>query len=362
MDNDFLEKVLQKILLASVAGPVALSVGCGGRAYEVQNTQADSGQDAVAADDSGGDDGGFDASNPVDAGNPDAGTDAPACETVGSPMGYCDVTYTLVGDPNSCGLTVNGPNPPALCDQLCREHVVSCSLVVLSGGYEVACNTGPCGTGRRPDGLAQLSCRKAATGAGRYFAQAAYLEAASVKAFRNLRAELSAHGAPRRLLRAAERAARDEVRHARVTSALARRYGATAAKPRVARRRARSLEALAVENAVEGCVRETFGALMAMWQARAAGDLKVRAAMAKIASDETRHATLGWQVAAWVEAKLDAAGRDRVATARRTAIRELHAELGVEPDAELSRVAGLPSAAQARTLLEGAGRSLWSGA
>ena len=52
----------------------------------------------------------------------------------------------------------------------------------------------------------------------------------------------------------------------------------------------RELEAIAIENAVEGCVRESFGALLATWQAKTAGDARVRAAMKRIARDETRHA------------------------------------------------------------------------
>jgi hypothetical protein len=57
---------------------------------------------------------------------------------------------------------------------------------------------------------------------------------------------------------------------------------------------ARSLEELAVENAVEGCVRETYGALTAIWQARTAKDPSVAAAVRRIARDETRHAALSW--------------------------------------------------------------------
>src|SRR5580693_1889069 len=45
--------------------------------------------------------------------------------------------------------------------------------------------------------------------------EAAYLEAASVRAFDWLEDELSAHGAPERLQARARRAARDEVRYAR---------------------------------------------------------------------------------------------------------------------------------------------------
>src|SRR5580658_1383630 len=90
--------------------------------------------------------------------------------------------------------------------------------------------------------------------------EAAYLEAASVRAFDWLEDELSAHGAPERLQARARRAARDEVRHARVIRSFAERAGARVPSLRVKAARARSLEAMAVENAVEGCVNETLGA------------------------------------------------------------------------------------------------------
>jgi len=56
---------------------------------------------------------------------------------------------------------------------------------------------------------------------------------------------------------------------------------------------------VALENAVEGCVRETYGALIATRQAEAASDPVVRRAMRKIAADETAHAALSWDVASF---------------------------------------------------------------
>jgi hypothetical protein len=41
-----------------------------------------------------------------------------------------------------------------------------------------------------------------------------------------------------------------------------------------------------LDNAVEGCVRETFGAAVGLWQAKQAGDAKVAKAMRQIAPDE----------------------------------------------------------------------------
>lgn len=219
--------------------------------------------------------------------------------------------------------------------------------------------TGAC-AGRRPAGLFAGRTPKGASPLGARFAEIARLERASVTAFEVFRDELAAHGAPARLVRSAMRARRDEVRHARSMSALARRYGAEVGPARVARRGVRSLREIAIENAVEGCVRETWGALEATWQARAAADPRVAAAMARIAEDETRHAALAWQVAAWAERKLSARDRRAVRRAREAAVRDLGRELATEPHASLVRVAGAPNAARARALLAALRRSLWS--
>jgi hypothetical protein len=196
--------------------------------------------------------------------------------------------------------------------------------------------------------------------AGSYFAEIAHLEAAAVVAFRVLRDELRAQGAPKKLVRAAARAARDEIRHARATGALARRFGATPRVPVVAPASPRSLEAMALENAIEGCVRETYGALLATRQARLATDPVVRAAMRRIARDETRHAALSWQVGRWLETRLAPAARRNVALARQTAAAELVTALASEPEASFAGLAGLPSAAEATQLASQLQRQLWS--
>jgi hypothetical protein len=178
----------------------------------------------------------------------------------------------------------------------------------------------------------------------------ARLEAASVHAFRHLRRELVAHGAPKRLVRAAERAARDEIQHERMTRALARRYRAVAVDPEVEGRGIRSLESIAVENAAEGCVREAFGALVACWQAQLAADPVIRGAMKRIARDETRHAALAFEVDAWARGRLDASARTRVEEARRQAFEDLCARSGEAPIA-LRAPLGLPTQEQSRVLL-----------
>jgi hypothetical protein len=249
----------------------------------------------------------------------------------------------------------------AECSQLCGPATGSCRYDEPSAS--IVCEIG-CPAGRRPAGLLASRSRRTAPVTGRYFARMAHLEAASVDAFAILRAELAAHGAPASLLEDASRAQRDEVRHARMTRGLARRHGASARAAvrlgRKGRRAARSLEAIAIENMVEGCVRETFGALSAMLQATESGDADVRAVMSAIAPDETRHAALAWAVAEWASTKLDSAARARVEAAREAAVAELLCELAREPPAPLRRVAGLPSATRARRMIAAMDRALWS--
>lgn len=218
-----------------------------------------------------------------------------------------------------------------------------------------------CAIGRRPAGFVsgrrkqRLECGPL----GRHFAESARLEAASVTAFRVLRSELVAHGAPLRLVRAASRAAREEIRHTQLTSRLARRHGASPSLPAVEKQPIRGLEAIAIENAVEGCVRETFGALTAMWQAKKARDRVIARAMTRIARDESRHAALSWEIAAWALPRLDEASREKVMHARRAAIAQLRQELTVAPARELVGAAGLPAAGDALELLSQLEQRLW---
>jgi hypothetical protein len=228
-----------------------------------------------------------------------------------------------------------------------------------SGGINLDCVTCANGIGRIPAGLARARMARARSALGGYFAAAAYLEAASVHSFERLRAELLAHGAPAPLLRASRCAQRDEVRHARVTARLARRFGGTLRRPQVEPVGDRSLDTIAVENAVEGCVRETFGALTASFQAQNARDPEIARAMKSIARDETRHAALSWAVARWASRRLDATARARLGARCRDAVEALRrdADRGVDPT--LLASAGLPDAAQQRAMLGVLETKLW---
>ncbi|AKV01361.1 putative lipoprotein [Labilithrix luteola] len=204
--------------------------------------------------------------------------------------------------------------------------------------------------GRRPEGLVPAMA-SASSVVGSWFATMAHLEAASVHAFRVLRDELVQHGAPKTLVARAERAMRDEVRHAAMMGRFARRHGAAVAAVVVAPHAHRSLEEMALENAREGCVRELYGALEASWQAASATDPELAQTMKTIADDETRHAELSLDVAEWLSTKLDAVANARIAAVRIAAFRELADEVARGRSSDLERV-GLPNAAEAAFLVE----------
>jgi hypothetical protein len=199
------------------------------------------------------------------------------------------------------------------------------------------------------------------TAIGAYFAKAAHLEAASIIAFEILHEELAALGAPPALLADIRSARADEVRHTATMTRLAEKYGARAQEPEVALLEARSVLAIAVENAVEGTVRETFGAAVALFQAEHAADPDVREAMRVIARDECAHAALSFRVAAHLDPRLDMTEREKVAASKREAIRELFASLAA-PNAALARAVGLPSVADAARMLDGMRAELWDAA
>jgi hypothetical protein len=237
----------------------------------------------------------------------------------------------------------------------CELHADSDGYVVVHVGYQPVCPGG-----RRPQRLALDPPDAAAeTPAGAWFAGLFQLEAASVPAFRTLRDELAQEGAPARLQRAAACAARDERRHARLAGALALRFGGRPRSPRVAPTPPRSLAAMAEENAVEGCVREAYGALLAGVQARASSDPVVRAVLGAVARDETRHAALAFAVDRWARSRLSPRSRRRLEDARDAAIDELARRAGEDWTSELGSVAGLPDPAVSRVLVGTLGRTLW---
>jgi hypothetical protein len=130
------------------------------------------------------------------------------------------------------------------------------------------------------------------------------------------------------MLIASQRAAIDEVRHARACFTLASRYAARAMGPAHLSLAGAvvplTLAEVATLTAEEGCVGETLGALLAEEQLLRTSDPIVRAVLrrANIAADEARHAELAWSFVAWAVSRGGEPVRRAVATAIGRAVRE----------------------------------------
>ncbi len=207
-----------------------------------------------------------------------------------------------------------------------------------------------CVEGRRPQGYVDPFLPPTAAG---WLAHAADLERVSVDAFQILARELVAHGAPTSLALRAKQAELDEVQHTCILEGLAIRAGATLTRTTVEHRPVRPLVEIAIENAVEGCIRETYGALVASHQSEHATRFDVRTAMIRIARDETQHAELAWDLHAWLMGRLDRAERARVERAMELAIDALAIAARSPVGAELVGMLGLPSAHVAERLVAG---------
>lgn len=136
---------------------------------------------------------------------------------------------------------------------------------------------------------------------GRDLASMAYLESASVLAFEELATWLEGQGAPRSLVRRCKSAAQDERHHAKWLTALAAARGARVPTPGHHDASQASAYEVASHNAVEGCVHESYAALVASARSRRAPDPTIRRVFARIAEDETRHGQLAWDLHAWLQ-------------------------------------------------------------
>ncbi|MGH7297352.1 MAG: hypothetical protein ACRELB_20610 [Polyangiaceae bacterium] len=74
---------------------------------------------------------------------------------------------------------------------------------------------------------------------------------------------------------------------------------------------------------MEGCIRETYGAVIGLVEARLSSDAAVRRAMESVGADECRHAELAWAVGEWLTPRLTAAEKAEVESAMRAAVAEL---------------------------------------
>ena len=267
--------------------------------------------------------------------------------------------YTREGYlPADAGWVVGSVHSSAECSRYCPSSQVCwhydwdrCTVAgdgrLMCTGTEVFCGPRPCG--RLPAGLRRASIALA-TPVATELAAAAHLEGAAVFAFRSLERELLAHRAPLQLVRRAHSAQQDEKRHYVSMSHLAHRHGARVPTVDVDPAPVRTLLELAQENAIEGCVRETYGAAVAAFQGEWAAEPVVRRVMRSIAVDEAEHASLGWAVDAWARTRLSRAQRVVVDDQRSHALNELGQQIERPVTSEAMSILGIPGTTQAAAL------------
>lgn len=195
--------------------------------------------------------------------------------------------------------------------------------------------------GRRP--VAMFDEQLPSTTFAGLLAETAQLEAAAVVAFAELAASLRAFGAPASLVARAEQAQQDEIRHAAIMQRHAVAYGAVVpSTPATCSPRGYANElALALHNAREGCVHETYGALVALHQAHFAAAPELRSDLQQIANDEVAHAQWSHDLDAWLTTRLSPAERAAVAAAKTAACKALLATVG-GPTSAAQQQFGLP--------------------
>jgi hypothetical protein len=265
------------------------------------------------------------------------------CTTQSPPDPKCQSQGS--GDANHCALDC-----PAVCERVAPGSTTSggfesCYWTASATSPKISYTCGQCGVGRIPEDT--VPCDRGAR-IGDRLARQAYYEAASVVAFDRLAEVLAQAGAPAKLVERVRRASADERRHTATFTRLARARGVVASEPALGPA-SPTLYELALENATEGCVRETYGALVLLHQAEHAADPELRAAFARVARDEIAHAALSWDLARWFEARLDAPERAKVREAQREAERALRSAADDAPDG-VDRELGLPSRAVAASL------------
>ncbi|MBL8606703.1 MAG: hypothetical protein JNL38_05255 [Myxococcales bacterium] len=274
------------------------------------------------------------------------------------PPSSCRQVYVFpCGLPGDAGAPTGGGDagdagPAYDCASLCAGAVDTtlCRVSREDGSVAVtvSCGSEVCGAGRRPESYSAATV-EATDATGAMLATIAQLEAGAIRAFDVMLAELDQAGAPAELLARVASARLDEVRHARAVAQAARARGARIGRLQMARPAPRDLVAIAIENAREGCVRETFGALVATVQEeRAAADLRELVGM--IARDEIVHAQLSWDVGEWLGSRLTERERAEVDRAIAAAFDELDAELaGAAPAGHPAL--GMPGRDEQRALL-----------
>ncbi len=188
----------------------------------------------------------------------------------------------------------------ACCYELQRQCVPPNAGRALRDGGELVFAP----TTLRADWLDQIDLELAPDPArAEHWLRVAAAEHASIASFARATLSLLALGAPPELLAATQRAAEDEIEHARVAFALAARHSRESRGPgplRLPSEIETDRTAFAVATLHDACVEETRGTLALESEADVETDVRVRSLLRRIAADESRHVELAFRTLSWL--------------------------------------------------------------
>ncbi|NUP05413.1 MAG: ferritin-like domain-containing protein [Polyangiaceae bacterium] len=159
-----------------------------------------------------------------------------------------------------------------------------------------------------------------------HWAHIAQLEHASVAAFARFAMQLLSLGAPPELIAGATSAMNDELAHARLAFGLASAYAdapvGPAHLPVDGALDESSLQAIVTTLFDEGCIGETFAAVMASADRARETDPVVENVLSRIAEDEAEHGLLAWRSLRWMLESLDRRSVETAVMARIVALED----------------------------------------
>jgi len=245
---------------------------------------------------------------------------------------------------------INGELTEESCSTLCQvemdyyDYLCSCNYEGENenGEQPITCEFTTCAIKGRGHGNIQ----KGVTVIGsnnltRYVAKAYHAEASSVAAFLQLRSELQRYNVPLELLKRCLHAAKDEIKHARMIAALARKNSAILPELSFGILPNRTLFEITLDNAIEGCIYETYSALKAQYQVHHA-DARLIPILQTIARDETKHAQLAWDIHKHLIPRMSPKQQQKIKAAQRIALQNVLVQAMNEASGPLSRTLGYP--------------------
>lgn len=230
-------------------------------------------------------------------------------------------------DSDACRLSPDCSGDYAECEATSSPHVWKCSVSMCVSGRPLIVDGGArtAPAARRDDWRAQDltldvggldPALRAAL--GEHYLRVAAMEHAAIASFARFTLELLALGAPAELIADTQRAALDEVEHARIAYAIAGVFAGREVGPGPLDMRGVHLhvdrDSVIAALIEEACVGETLAAAEVTALALDIVDPALRHAHERIAEDELRHAALGWRSLRWL---LEGAGPEVHAHAAR---------------------------------------------